>query len=385
MNRPRILFYVQHLVGIGHFKRAAAISRAAAARGMGVTLVSGGRAPVEIDLGAAKLMQLPAVHATGDDYATLLVEDGSQADDVLRRRRAGLVLEEFERCRPDILVIELFPFGRRQMKFELLPLLRAARDARPRPVIVSSIRDILVGQSRAGRADEVCRHLDTYFDHVLVHADPSLVTLGATFPQENRIKKMVTYTGYVADRIAEESGEDGTNEVVVSAGGGAVGRRLLEVASACKPLTALRDHIWRLLVGSRGSAGSLASRLGRKDSGVIVEAARSDFPALLSRAAVSVSQGGYNTIVEILRAKTPAVVVPFATGAETEQTIRAELLRKRRLIEVVPEGELSPESLAKAVDSAYRAGPGDADIDLSGADATADLLEAWARQAARNA
>lgn len=383
MNGPRVLVYVQHLVGIGHFRRAAAISRTAAARGMDVTLMSGGRAPSEIDLGAARLAQLPAVHATEDDYSTLLAEDGSRIDDALRRRRVGLVLEAFERFRPDALVVELFPFGRRQMKFELLPLLRAARNARPRPVVVSSVRDILVGQSRTGRADEARSRLDAYFDYVLVHADPSLVTLEATFPQARRIKDKVRYTGYVVDRISEDDGVDGANEVVVSAGGGAVGQRLLEVALACRPLTASRDRVWRLLAGSRGAAGSLASRPGGADSGVIVEAARPDFPALLSRAAVSVSQGGYNTVVETLRARTPAVIAPFAAGGETEQTMRAELLRRRGLIEVVSEAELSPENLAYAVDSACRAGPRNPGIDLSGADATADLLEAWARRAAR--
>ena len=383
MNRPRVLVYVQHLVGIGHFRRAAAISRTAAARGMDVTLMSGGRAPPEIDLGATRLVQLPAVHATEDDYSTLLAEDGSRVGDALRRRRVGLVLEAFERCRPDLLVVELFPFGRRQMKFELLPLLRAARNARPRPVVVSSVRDILVGQSRTGRADEVRGHLDTYFDHVLVHADPSLVTLGETFPQACWIEEKVRYTGYVVDRISEDGGTDGTNEVIVSAGGGAVGRRLLEVALACRPLTASRDRVWRLLVGSRGAAGSLAFRPDGTDSGVIVEAVRPDFPALLSRAVVSVSQGGYNTVVETLRARTPAVIVPFASGAETEQATRAELLRGRGLVEVVSEAELSPENLAYAVDSACRAGPRDPGIDLSGADATADLLEAWARRPAR--
>jgi predicted glycosyltransferase len=42
-------------------------------------------------------------------------------------------------------VIELFPFGRRQMRFELLPLLEAARARSPRPWIISSVRDVLGG------------------------------------------------------------------------------------------------------------------------------------------------------------------------------------------------------------------------------------------------
>ena len=38
----RVLFYVQHLLGIGHLKRAATRARACAAAGLEVTVVSGG-------------------------------------------------------------------------------------------------------------------------------------------------------------------------------------------------------------------------------------------------------------------------------------------------------------------------------------------------------
>ena len=39
---PRIFFYVQHLLGIGHQARAAAITRAMCRQGLDVTYVSGG-------------------------------------------------------------------------------------------------------------------------------------------------------------------------------------------------------------------------------------------------------------------------------------------------------------------------------------------------------
>ena len=45
MNAPRVLFYVQHLLGIGHLARASRIAAALAADGFQVTAVLGG-APV---------------------------------------------------------------------------------------------------------------------------------------------------------------------------------------------------------------------------------------------------------------------------------------------------------------------------------------------------
>ena len=44
MAALRVLVYVQHLLGIGHLKRAATLARALAAQGMQVTLTSGGPA-----------------------------------------------------------------------------------------------------------------------------------------------------------------------------------------------------------------------------------------------------------------------------------------------------------------------------------------------------
>ena len=41
---PKLLFYVQHLLGIGHLMRAATIVRAFCDEGYDVTMVSGGEA-----------------------------------------------------------------------------------------------------------------------------------------------------------------------------------------------------------------------------------------------------------------------------------------------------------------------------------------------------
>ncbi len=42
MSAPKVLFYVQHLLGIGHLKRATTLARAMNDLGLKVTLVSGG-------------------------------------------------------------------------------------------------------------------------------------------------------------------------------------------------------------------------------------------------------------------------------------------------------------------------------------------------------
>ena len=57
----------------------------------------------------------------------------------------------------------------------------------------------------------------------------------------------------------------------------------------------------------------------------LLEVARADAKlaqAQLDRAALSISQAGYNTVMNLLRAKVPAIVVPYDEGEETEQIFR---------------------------------------------------------------
>jgi predicted glycosyltransferase len=77
------------------------------------------------------------------------------------------------------------------------------------------------------------------------------------------------------------------------------------------------------------------------------------------------------------------VLVPFETATETEQAIRARRLRDRGLAEVVWESELTPSTLARAIDQAAdRPAAALRPLDLDGAAASARLIAALAAQAA---
>ena len=70
--------------------------------------------------------------------------------------------------------------------------------------------------------------------------------------------------------------------------------------------------------------------------------------------------------MEIIHAGARAVVVPFAGGHETEQTLRARCFAERGLLELVEESALAPETLAAAIDRAAkkpRVSPGSINID----------------------
>ena len=384
MTERRVLFYVQHLLGIGHLKRAATIARALAAQDLGVTIVSGGHDIPGLNLGDAHLVQLPSTRATDLYFKELVDADDRPIDADWKQRRADALFDAYRAADAHVLMFELFPFGRRQMRFEIEPVLQDAIASSRRPVIVSSVRDILVAQAKPERNDEMLGRVARYFDHVLIHGDQRLIPFDRTFPLADRIQDKLHYTGYVVDRTgrgAINTGQ-GRDEVIVSAGGGAVGADLLKVAIAARPLTALAAHTWRILVGVTVDQPTFDGIAALAGPGIIVERARADFTALVTNAALSISQGGYNTVMEVLEAGTRAVIVPYAGGAETEQTLRAHELARRTPIQVVAESTLAAQTLAHAVDAAWRREPpANTMIDTNGAEVSAALIAGWARSA----
>lgn len=373
----RVLFYVQNLLGIGHILRALRIARAMAADGATVRLALGGLPVAGLDTAGIEVTQLPPVTAGEGGFADLVDAGGVPVDDAGRARRRDALLDAFNAARPDVLMIEAFPFGRRQMRFELLPLIEAAHCLRPRPLLVCSVRDILQQSRRRDRAEETVGLLRRRFDHVVVHGDPSIARLDDTFPEAHSIADITSYSGIVAAQRAPIAVPGATHDVIVSAGGGAVGAELIRVAIAAKPKSALSGARWLAVTGPNlppADGGDIADRASA--AGIAVERFVADLPAGLTAARLSISQAGYNTVADILVAGCRAVLVPFAAGGETEQTRRAELLAARGLATVVPESGLDAGALAAAVDRAMAASAPRPALALDGAAETARIVRA---------
>jgi len=383
VSAPRVMLWVQHLLGTGHLKRAVLLADAMGRQGLDVTLVSGGMPVPGLLPTGARWVQLPPVAAADLTFKTLVDAHGHAVDDALRDARRQALLDVWRRTDPRLLLTELFPFGRRQLQFELLPLLDAARQSAAPALIVSSVRDVLGGgQGDPARAQRMLALFDRYFDHVLVHGDPDLLPLERSFSHVHELGSRLHYTGYVVDpadahRDAAEPGSlDGRDEVLVSAGGGAVGQPLLEAAIRARALSHATHWRWRVLVGAGlgdpvfGDLVALAQSLHA--GAIVVERNRPDFPRLLRRCRLSISQAGYNTVLETLQAGVRSVLVPFAGASENEQTLRAEVLARRGWTELLPQVALTPSALARAVDRACaRAAPATTSLRFDGADASA--------------
>jgi predicted glycosyltransferase len=380
----KIIQYCQHVLGIGHLFRSLEICRALSDHE--VILVTGGP-PVETDLPEHvrefRLPDLQMDHAFKGLYSSAK----HLTVDQVKEERQKRFLTLFENERPDLFLVELYPFGRKAFRFELDPVLKAIRAKKLAPCgVFSSVRDILVEKDDHGKHEaRVVKTLNRYFDRVLVHADPDLVEIRETFGPFDKISIPVDYTGYIAPKPSAAAGQrirkhlgmaDHEILIVASAGGGNVGAPLLE--SVIRAFSRLERDNCRLQIftGPFLSSQDFDGLNKMAPARVQVDRFTADFISYLAAADLSVSMAGYNTTMNILATRVAALLWPFSQNHE--QRLRAQRLADRGLLTVLQDADLQPDRLAAMMDQILsQSTRPDATINLDGAMTTAACIQDW--------
>ncbi len=347
----KIIIYCQHVLGLGHFFRTLEIARAMET--FDVILVTGG-GRVEVRLpDHVREVKLPGLMMDKNFTGLYSVDPQKSVEDVKLERQKQL-LDLVKNENPDFFLIELYPFGRRAFKFELIPVLNFIKDNhRVNCKVVCSMRDILVERkNRLKYESGVIDALNNWFDAVLVHSDPQLIKLGSTFSRLDKIKIPLVYTGFVTPvpdkkkvkHIRENLRLQNKKRLIVaSAGGGNVGAPLLRaVVNAYNELPSKENLMLNVFTGpymEKEEKQYLQSFGGfGAGSGIRVKEFASDFVSLLGAADLSVSMAGYNTCMNIVAANVPSLVWPF--GQNIEQRERA-----RKIARFVPMTILEDQDL----------------------------------------
>lgn len=377
-GRPVVLLYCHHSVGLGHLIRSVAVAQALADR-FRVVVCSGG--PVPEGFAAPPGVELVALSPVGADPSGRL----SSLDPLLTLEQAwsarrDVLLAVARALQPVAVIVELFPFGRRKFAAEIIALIDEVRSQLRGAPVVCSVRDILVTGHRDKQRhdDEAAQRLNRYFDAVIVHADPAFARLEETFSPRLAVTPPVRYSGLVCSRSDTPIVTRRPTEIVVSAGGGKTGAELFAAAiEAHRSQLGPRGFTTRLIAGPflpTGVYRELQDR-ARLDPSLIVQRYVPDLCAAMAAAAATVSRCGYNTTIDILRARVPAIVVPYDAGQETEQSQRAERLAELGIVSVIPTIRLSGRNLAQAVLATLGRQPHPTRLNLDGASATARIVE----------
>ena len=380
----KIIFYCQHVLGIGHFFRSLELCRALHRHE--VILVTGGPGFEASLPGHVREVRLPALEMDRE-FKDLRAAAGADLDTVRQQRRERLwALVDTES--PELFLTELYPFGRKAFRFEIDPVLEAVADGRlPRCGVVCSVRDILVDKDMPQKHEaRTVSVLNRFFNAVLVHADPRLVRLEETFSRLPEITIPVTYTGFITPmpaldarrRVRSALGLAAADRMIVaSAGGGSVGMPLLEAAvRAFGHLNRAGRTVLQVFTGPFLPEGDFEQLRSSAGDGAAVDRFTPEFLSYLAAADLSVSMAGYNTTMNLLAARVPALVWPFSQNRE--QLLRSERIEALGALHLLREADLEPARLAALMDRLLeRPQRPKTDIDLNGARAAARWIDAW--------
>ena len=386
----KIIFYCQYVWGMGHLVRSLEFARALA--GHDVTLIAGGQ-KVEIDLpDHVELVRLPVLYMD-EKFTRLIPGDAGQSVEQVQHERKMALYELFKQKQPDFFIVELYPFGRSIFGFELEPLLEDIRQGKFGNVkAVCSLRDILVEKKDpAYHEKRVLIKLNRYFDALLVHSDAGLQRLDETFSRAADISIPLVHTGFITQPADPTAGPQlrqelkivsGEKLIVASAGGGRSGFPLLTgLLDACDLLD---DHLsYRLEVfcGPFMDQKEYERLCARSAPGRRIRRYTKRFLDYLSAADLSVSLAGYNTCMNLLVTKVPALVVPYAR--QQEQPMRADKISRYLPMRVLTEADLQPARLCRHMIQMLQQNrtvdlvP----IDLDGAANAARFLDRWGKGA----
>ena len=391
----RIMIYCQHLAGMGHLIRSAEIIRSLV-KDFQVCFVNGGQPVPEFGLPAeAEAVYLPGLWQDGRDLKPV---DESQSLEAVKTRRKQILLEVFDRFQPDCLITECFPFSKVKLEFELIPLLERTQ-ASARPVrVICSLRDLIMTQplstkARAKREARVCELIGQYYDAILFHSDANFLRLENCFPNIDALKCDIIYTGYVAQSPPEQQPltaediaalNDPAPAIVASVGGGRHGYPLLNALFEASSLLA-RTHPHQIYAFAGPfmpeEEFSQLQQAAANRPNVTLRRFTARLIDYLEKADLSVSLGGYNTTMNLLRTQVRSLVLPsLAKGQNNEQSIRAEKLAELGVLDLLEPDDLDAERLTRIITTCLSKAPVPYQFDLQGADNTARLIKAMLKE-----
>ncbi len=381
----KIMFYCQHILGMGHLIRSIEIVRGLTAD-FEVCFINGGevvkgfQAPPDV-----QLINLPAIKSD-TEFRELIPVDSTLTIEKTQDIRRQQLLEVLNSFRPDVLMIELFPFGRRRFSFELIPLIEAAKAQGAK--VISSLRDIVVTKNNQTRHEaKIVRLINQYFDQLLIHSDPDLHPLEDSFSRVTDLNCDVRYTGYVVQKSESSQPTIADNialskkkpMILVSVGGGRFGHELLDcVVQSAEILESKIPHRIQIFTGPFILDDQFwALKNAAKDrSNLNIRRYTPSLLAYMQQAELSISMSGYNTTMNILTTGVRALMLPFTGNDDQEQTIRVERLAQLDKVRKIQPEDLQPARFAALVIEHLCHSPSQIEFDLNGVEKTNRYVKA---------
>jgi predicted glycosyltransferase len=389
---PRIVMYSHDTIGLGHTRRNTNIASAVLR--------------IRPDASVLMLIGCPAglVFDTppGIDFVKLpsLVKQSRQnwrpeqlniSAERMRDLRTRLIREAIAAFEPHALLVDHMAGG---VWNELLPALECLHQlGAARPVTVLGLRDILDDPAelrRRWQEDGTEELIHRHYDEILVYGDPAIFDTTKAYGLDELAPDRIHACGFVVaelipgsrEAVRQRLGVKDRPLVLITGGGGrdAFGMMttcldsLASLEAALRPAALLvpgplMDPEERRIVHDRAAMLKLAcfDRLP-------------DLTSYVAAADMMIGMAGYNSSVEALAEGLPTLLVA-RNGPSAEQTMRADLFRRRGLVDSVRIDQLDVADLAQRLARVERRRDAAPAIDVDGAArAAARLLASLDRQ-----
>ena len=375
VDNKKILYYCQSLVGVGHLACSLRIINELLQHAR-VDLIQGG-----LDTGTTlehpgfRSLILPTLLHDTESGGFFDPDDQRGIDEIWGARSEAIA--SFLGGPYDAIVVEFYPFGRRRFKREIQDLFRMVRESSGPVPIFTSVREVLVPRApekERRMVDTVKKHIHTVF----IRGDAQVIRFDETFSLAHEIADRLCYTGYISPPPPQFRPER-KKQILVSQGGGNVGRELLEGAIGAAAL--MPDYFFILATGSRTTQAELdALRATVRSSNVEITPFLPDFQRHLMESAVSISMGGDNTLLEVITARTPALAYPYQ--GNSEQGFRIKKFAETGLLHALDGADLAPELLKARIELALNTPYPAREIAVNGAFVTSEKIRSILASAA---
>jgi predicted glycosyltransferase len=289
---------------------------------------------------------------------------------------------------PDIFLVDHMPHG---AMGELLPALEAIKHSRIHTQVVLGLRDILDSPDvtiERWKVEGAYDVIERYYARILVFGMQDVYDVAEKYQIPEDERKKVFYCGYVTNLatavnapklrarfLANQSSD--VPLVVVMAGGGADAYPMMSMLFDALPKVLENQPCVLAVVTGPFMPIDLIADLTGRSIGYPVHMMESvnDSLSHIAAADLVISMAGYNTTVEILRMKKPAILIPRA-GPSAEQRTRARLFAEKHWVDMIDPDDLTPEILAERIcdhlSHPFESNPNDLP-DLDGAASAAKL------------
>jgi predicted glycosyltransferase len=264
---------------------------------------------------------------------------------------------------PDVFLVDHMPHG---AMGELLPALEALDQAGIPTQNVLGLRDILDSPevtTNRWQVEGAYEVIERYYARILVFGMQDVYDVGEKYQLPESAAKKVFYCGYVANLDHERNAysirarylagkSPDTRLIAVMAGGGADAYSMMSTLIEALPKVLQDQPCSVAVITGPFMPVELIADLERRAGQLPIHMleAVNDSLSYISAADLVIAMAGYNTSVEILRMKTPAILIPRA-GPSAEQRTRARLFSEKHWVDMIDPDELTPENLAQSISS----------------------------------